>query len=281
MKLSSYINSILELEGSNVLSENESFLLDGFDRAILILDDIEDQSQIRDGKPCFYITHGIAQAKKEAEKLNREAFGALGKICEKRKIGIVKSFYAKFLLKILYKNIQLGQRIDKQLQLSQYNPRLLSKYDRMIRLFTGGHIKYAFLIGFIISGRNPSYKDRVVSIGEDIGILRQIDDDIKDYEGCHHEAFGDLIQHKNRLPELLFYMHADSNGKIKLNNFLVSYTENKSEIKKIIFGDKVQKCISEKINRIKTKIDLKIKKLPENYKAYLGGLMFTFSNKLS
>lgn len=276
MKLSSYINFILELESSNVLSENESFSIDGFDRAILILDDIEDQSQIRDGKPCFHITHGVPNAKKAAEKLNREAFVTLSEICKQRKIGIVKSFYIKFLLKKLSQNIKLGQQIDKKLQSSQYNPRLLSKYDSMILLFTGDHIRYAFLIGFLLSGKNPNYKYQVVSIGEDMGVLRQIDDDIKDYEGYHHEALGDLIQHKNRLPELLFHMYASPDERVRLNDLLVNYPNNQLEIEKLIFNDKVQEHINKKVDEIRARINSKMKILPENYKSRLNKLMSTF-----
>lgn len=276
MKLSNYINLILELENSDVLSENENFLIDGFDRAILILDDIEDQSQIRDGKPCFYITNGISNAKKKAKRLNREAFVTLGEICKQRKIGIVKSFYAKFLLKKLHRNIKLGQQIDEQLQSSQYSPSLLSKYDHMIRLFTGGHIKYAFLVGFLLSRKNPSYKNQVASIGENIGILRQIDDDIKDYEGYHHEALGDLVQHKNRLPELLFGMYASPDEKIKLDKLLASHLSNQAEIKKLVFNDRVQEHINKKINDMKSVVDLKMNTLPENYRSYLSRLMLTF-----
>jgi len=276
MKLSNYINLILELENSDVLSEDESFSIDGFDRAILILDDIEDRSQIRDGKPCFYITNGIPNAKKEAEKLNRGVFITFDKICKQRKIGIIKSFYAKFLLKKLHRNIKIGQQIDKQLQSSQYNHNLLLKYDRMVLLFTGGHIKYAFLIGFLLSVKNPSYKNQVVYIGEQIGVLRQIDDDIKDYEGYHHEALGDLIQHKNRLPELLFQMYATSNEKTKLDDLLVNHSSNQSEIKNLIFNDKVKEHLNEKVNGVIVRINLKINILPENYKSQLSQLMSNF-----
>ena len=58
MKLSYYINLILELENATKFNEEQSFNIDGFDTAILILDDIQDQSKIRDGKPCFYIING-------------------------------------------------------------------------------------------------------------------------------------------------------------------------------------------------------------------------------
>ncbi len=276
MKLSSYINSILELENSNKLSQDDCFKIDGFDRSILILDDIEDKSEIRDSNPCYHITHGIPQAKKEAARLYKEALVTFDKLCRQRNIGIIKSFYVKFLLKKLHRNIKLGQAIDKRLQSSQYDPNLFPKYYRTIRLFTGGHIKYAFLIGFILSNKRPDYKKQVASIGEDIGILRQIDDDIKDYSDYHHEALGDLVQHKNRLPELLFNLYANPNEKTRLAELLINHSANQEEIKKLVFNDKVQKHIENKVIKLKNKIDLKVNALPEKYKDYLSQLMFKF-----
>ncbi|MES2930839.1 MAG: polyprenyl synthetase family protein [Patescibacteria group bacterium] len=277
MKLSSYINLILKLENSNTLSESDSFSIDGFDRAILILDDIEDQSLIRDGKPSFHVEYGTLEAKKEAEKLYKNTFRTLGNICKQRKLGIIKSFYVRFLLKRLYKKIQLGQYIDRQLQQTTViSPRLLLKYDRMILLFTGGHIKYAFLVGSLLSNQKASYKNQVASIGEDIGMLRQIDDDIKDYEGYHHEPLGDLINHKKRLPELLFQLYASSDEKMKLKSLLSNPAGNRTEIEKLIFNENVQRYISEKIAEIKTRIEMKINTLPENYKFRMNQLMLEF-----
>lgn len=274
------MNLILESEGSEILSEGDSFLLDGFDRAVLILDDIEDRSQVRDGKPCFYMVRGTMEAREEAQRLYKDAFLALDAICRQRGVGTIRSFYARFLLERLYRRISLGQRIDKQIQSEDsVCPRLVSKYDHMILLFTGGHIKYGFLIGFLLSGKKTPYKNKVASIGEDIGILRQMCDDIEDYEDRHHEALGDLINHKKRLPELLFRLSASPEEKSKLDILLSDSCKNQAEIKELVFNEAVLKQILEKTSSIQKRIISKMEGIPERYKSRLNQLMLQFQHE--
>lgn len=102
MQLSYYINLILGLENAPKLNEDQSFNIDGFDTAVLMLDDILDQSKIRDGKPCFYIEHGIEKTKNEAKILQERAFNVLISICNERGIGIVGKLRVRFLLNSLH-----------------------------------------------------------------------------------------------------------------------------------------------------------------------------------
>ncbi len=277
MKLSYYINLILSLENSEQLSERESFAIDGFDTSILILDDVSDQSQIRDGQPCFYITHGIEKAKIEARKLHAEAVQMLDFVCRKRKLGRIKRWWVKLLLHKLYTNIHRGQVIDTELQRTKkVSNNLLKKYNAMITLFTGGHIKYAFAVAFLLGGHNPSYKKEVLLIGEKIGLLRQITDDIKDYQEGHHEPLGDLVNHKKRIPELLFFLNSSGEEKEMLSKLLVEPTKNQKEIKALILNDTTVKILSEKVYSIKYEIDSHLINLPENYKQEIKQLISKF-----
>lgn len=277
MNLSYYINLILELENAPKLNEEHSHNIDGFDTAILMLDDILDQSKIRDGKPCFYIERGIDKAKEEAKILQQKAFEALFSICNEKNIGVIGKLRAKFLLQSLRSVVNRGQKIDYFLENSKnISNSYLSKYDEMIRLFTGGHIKYSFLLGFLFSKKNPEYKGVVISIGEKIGIIRQIYDDLQDYKKEHHEPLGDLIHSKKRLPELLFLLNATENEKSDLNELLKNPQENFSKINTVILNDIVNNLIREKIDHIKNSIDLDFEKLPKNYKDSLGDLLKKF-----
>lgn len=277
MKLSYYINLILELEKSPKLSEEQSFNIDGFDTAVLILDDILDQSKIRDGKPCFYIQHGIDKAKKEVKILQQKAFKSLVSICNERNIGVIGKLKAKFLLRSLRLVVNKGQKIDYFLENSKnVNNSYLNKYNEMIRLFTGGHIKYSFLLGFLFSKNSPQYKSVVISIGEKIGVIRQIYDDLQDYKKEHHEPLGDLIHSKKRLPELLFLLHATENEMDDLNELLKNPQENFSKINELIFNEKVNLLIKEKIDNIKKSIEDDFDKLPSNYRKFLHDLLKKF-----
>ena len=279
MKLSYYINLILELEEVNLLNEQENSLIDSFDNSILILDDINDQSLTRDGEKCFYITHGIKVTKNEAKKLKIKAFNELNNICNRRNIKLCKKLQAKFLLKKLDKKIKIGQNIDLSLQkIKKVSISMESKYDNMIRLFTGGHIKYGFLLGYLISKKNPTYKKEVVSIGEEIGVIRQIYDDLNDYENNkHHEPLGDIVNHKKRLPELLFLLNATHTQKEELIFLLKDPTHNLLEIKNLVLNSKVKKLIHEKISNIELLIESKMYNLPEKYKIVFKNLLKKFN----
>jgi len=276
MKLSFYINFILNLENVPVLNKHERLNIDGFDVGVLILDDIKDQSKIRNGQPCYYIIHGVDTAMSEAERLKKKAFNALSEVCRKRKIGFIKILRAKFLLNCLWKNIQKGQSIDLFLQTAKIiDQKLFDKYGLMIRLFTGKHIKYGFLLGYLISGKNPIYKNTVIDIGENIGLIRQIQDDLNDYEQKHHEPLGDLINHKKRLPELIFLLNASDNEKGKLNEIL-NTTKDVSDIKNFVLNEKTKKEIYSKIFTITQNIEEKLLSIPEKYQNELKNLLDKF-----
>lgn len=180
-------------------------------------------------------------------------------------------------MKKLHRDIQIGQELDKLLQSEKiFSDKLFSIYNRMVCLFTGGHIKYAFLIGFILSGKKISYKNQVASVGENIGILRQIDDDIKDYSEYHHEVLGDLIHHKKRLPELLFYLYATEDEKNRLELLLSNSKNNYNQIKKAIFNDRVLNTLNMKIVNIRKKINEQLSILPEKYQNRLNELQSKF-----
>ena len=145
----------------------------------------------------------------------------------------------------------------------------------MIRLFTGKHIKYGFLLGYLISGKNPIYKNTVIDIGENIGLIRQIQDDLNDYEQKHNEPLGDLINHKKRLPELIFLLNASDNEKGKLNEIL-NTTKDVSDIKNFVLNEKTKKEISSKIFTITQNIEEKLLSIPEKYQNELKNLLDKF-----
>ncbi len=277
MKLSYYINFILNLENVSILSEQQAFDIDGFDTAVLMLDDIQDQSKVRDGKPCFYVIHGVEKTKEEARVLQKKSFETLSTICSEGKIGLIGKIRARFLLNRLHSAVIRGQKIDTFLEYSEkVNYSFIKKYDEMLGLFTGGHIGYGFLLGYLFSKKNPSYKNKVVSIGKKIGLIRQIVDDLNDYKKEQHEPLGDLVNHKKRLPELIFLLNSTDEEKAKLNNLLRNPDENISEITILVLNEKVNKLIEQKIINIKEDILFEMKKLPKTYQENLEGLLKKF-----
>lgn len=274
MKLSFYIDLILTNENQSALSTDEKVNLDGFDDAILMLDDLQDNSESRNGQPAYYIAHGLQATKDEAKRLNTVAFKTLRDISTARRLSFFKRWEAASLLKRLKKDVETGQGIDSQLQqIPTVNHSHMADYQLMIRLFTGGHVKIGFLLGFLLANTTSPEKKIVSEIGEQIGILRQMDDDICDYFESHHEPFGDLIQHKKRLPELLFLLGTSKENIQKLNSYLENSTVHAAEIRKTIFSDSVKKQIREIVDIRKRKIEELLLKTSEKYRKMCHELM--------
>jgi len=230
------------------------------DDAVLIVDDIIDNSKTRNGKPCMYLQEGIQSAIIQAELNKVQAIENLIKVM---KISKTKDSFQKIVLEKIFeffKNIYLGEKLDLELDKSKKSHKtILKKYDLMIKLFTGGHIKFGLEIGQLIANKNP--EENLSKISEHAGIIRQIVDDYNDYFEEHHEPFGDFINELNRFPEIIF-------KKQKGNRSQAIKLIEKKEYKKardIILNEKARKEIFKKcqiefnkIQKIKTEFQKEI-----------------------
>ncbi len=176
------------------------------DDSVLILDDILDGSKTRNGKPCLYLSKGIPLSIIHAELNKSKALLSLQSIMS---IFKTKPDYQKQVYETMHaflNSIYLGEQLDYELENSTLSTNIkLHKYFKMVRLFTGGHIRYALEVGQLIANKNPN--PNISKIAESAGIIRQIVDDFKDYFKEHHEPFGDFLSKSNRLPEILYYKH--------------------------------------------------------------------------
>jgi geranylgeranyl pyrophosphate synthase len=248
MRISDYINFILDLNKSELLNHEESSKIDGFDDAILIMDDIKDKSKIRDGKECYYIIHGTKKAKHRAYFLLKESKKELNKVAIKRGVGLIDRVKIQLVVWRLKNKINKGESIDSYLKgIDKVSESLLDSYMKMIRLFTGGHIRHAFELGYLLS--NHKFDKNILNAGEKIGMYRQINDDINDYEEKHHEPLGDLINNKNRFPQLVFKLKSSDKQTEELECLLKQPQDNIEDIRKLIFNAEVCDFIkSEKDN---------------------------------
>jgi len=236
-----------------VLLKDISFI----DNSVLILDDIFDQSKTRNGKPCLYFKEGIQKAILTAELLKSKSIDSLTKLMEVSKTSKENQIQIFKKLNDFFKNVYLGEKIDFELSsIEKYEPSLIKKYFKMIRLFTGGHIKFSLEIGQLLS--NKKVDSCLSKIAISLGAVRQIYDDFQDYYNEHHEPCGDLITHSNRIPELLFKKFKGSTTQVEKYIELKDYTK----IKSLVLNKKVRKelhkyCKLElsKIKKIKTNFE--------------------------
>lgn len=227
------------------------------DDSILILDDIIDKSELRNGKPCLYKQEGLQEAIVQSEILKSEAISSLIKLMKISKTNQKNQLEILDKINKFFKSIYLGEQIDLKLgKLNKFENNQIDQYFKMVSLFTGNHIKFGLEIGQLLSNNNIDLKLSEIAIS--LGIIRQICDDFNDYFDEHHEPFGDFMTKKNRLPELLFKKNKEDRSNVlkyfKKNNY--------KEARKIILNSNIRQKLYnfcneelEKINKIKTNFD--------------------------
>lgn len=230
------------------------------DDAVLIVDDILDNSKTRNGKSCLYLQKGLQGAIVQAELSKVEAIQSLTKVMQ---INKTKDSFQKLVLEKIFdffKNIYLGEQLDLELCKSKSDiTTILKKYNLMIKLSTGGHIKFGLEIGQLIANKKP--EENLSKIAEHSGIIRQVMDDFNDYFNEHHEPFGDFINEENRFPEIIFKKQKGN------RNQIIKLIKDKKikQAREIILNEKVRKEIFKKcklefnkIQKIQTKFNKEI-----------------------
>ena len=164
-----------------------------FDKGVIIIDDIFDNSEYRNGHKTLYRTKGLNLAILTGIAAILNAQETLYKLC--KNTNFANTIKAQQTLLSFTQDIILGELMDR-------NIKNIEEYFTMITLFTGNHIAKGIEIGHYIANKNPS--TNLLKACQCAGRIRQIVDDFEDYYQEHHEPFTDFLQGKNRLPELLF-----------------------------------------------------------------------------
>lgn len=179
--------------------------ISAIDDSILIVDDIIDQSEIRNNQPCLFRQIGIPWAIIQSELLKAQSINSLMKLMSDLKTTWDKQL---LVLKLVYEyfwNIYQWEKIGLELaSITQVDDDSVKKYFKMVTLFTWWHVDYFFRIWQLIA--NKEVDNGLINISISLGIIRQICDDFDDYFPWHHEPFWDFMTQSNRLPEIIFAM---------------------------------------------------------------------------
>ncbi len=210
-----------------------------FDTGILLLDDIIDDSKERNGKQCEYLTQGLGETIISGiEKIANSSI-YLDALMQNTHIGFKHS--TLLAMQELILSVCKGEKIDQ-------NVKTVDDYFEMTTAFTGQHIATGVKIGHYIANINP--KKELLEACESAGRIRQIVDDYEDYYYAHHEPFGDFVNHKNRLPELLFQ-------KDRLHALMLISSGQYEDAREYILDDDIRKklftyCLAEekRINQL-------------------------------
>ena len=191
--------------GSPALSEEQTYsitpLVEFVHTASLIHDDIEDNADLRRGKPAAHITYGLDTALNAGSWLYFEAPVCINKLSapDALKLELYKTYTNEL------RRLHLGQAMDI---FWHRNPELFpeeKEYLAMVKCKTGTLASLAAKLGCIAGGLSAEEATNFGGIAADIGIGFQIIDDVINLTtGNPGKKRGDdIVEGKKSLPVLI------------------------------------------------------------------------------
>jgi len=205
----------------------------------LIADDIEDQSDLRRGKPCTYRLFGLDIAINLSNLMFFLPMLAL--IVNKKKISLEKAnkIYEIYVQEMV--NISLGQAIDIAWHRSLTSPYEISEqqYLQMCAYKTGTLARMGAKMACVLADADENTMEKMGRFAESLGVAFQIQDDILDLVG---EEFAkgkgglgkDITEGKLTLIVIHTLRNADTSDKKRLIQILESHTRDELQRKEAI-----------------------------------------------
>jgi geranylgeranyl pyrophosphate synthase len=205
----------------------------------LMVDDIEDASELRRGKLCTYKLYGLDVAINAGNTLyylpllslieNREKIGA-------EKLRRIYEIYVEEMI-----NISLGQAMDIAWHRGLANADMINEKDylQMCMYKTGTLARMAARIAAVLADANDELVEKLGVFAESIGVAFQIQDDVLDLTGATFaEKKGgrgkDITEGKRTLIVIHTLKVADAKDKGRLVEILGMHTANQKLIDKAI-----------------------------------------------
>jgi geranylgeranyl diphosphate synthase type I len=205
----------------------------------LMIDDIEDASELRRGKPCTYKTYGLDVAINAGNAMyylpllplmeNREKV-SLEKLCK------VYEIYVQEMI-----SLSLGQAIDIAWHRGLGNADKVDEKNflQMCAYKTGTLARMAAKIAAVLAGANEELVEKLGRFAESIGVAFQMQDDILDLTG---EEFAekkggrgqDITEGKRTLLVIHTLKVADAEDKNRLISVLSMHTSDQKLIDEAI-----------------------------------------------
>lgn len=227
--------------------------------ASLIHDDIEDNADLRRGKPAAHITFGLDTALNAASWLYFEAPVCINRLNASNELKLeLYQIYTNELRKL-----HLGQAMDI---FWHRNPDFFpteEEYLNMVKCKTGTLASLAAQIGFISAGETKQNAQKLGEIAANIGIGFQIIDDVINLTSGNvgKKRGDDIVEGKKSLP-ILIHIKNHPEDKKNISNFM------REASKEGINSPSVEKCIKllESSDCIKTAKEEGEKLIKENCK---------------
>ena len=197
----------------------------------LIADDVEDQSDLRRGKPCTYRLYGLDIAVNLATLMF--FLPMLSLIFERSRLSSEKAnrLYETYIEEMV--NISLGQAIDIAWHRGLVPPHEITeeKYFQMCAYKTGTLARMAAKMACILAGADGDTTEKICRFAESIGIAFQIRDDVLDLTGKEFAkgkgGLGkDITEGKLTLMVIHTLQNANRSDRDRLIEILRAHTED-------------------------------------------------------
>jgi len=200
----------------------------------LLVDDIEDDSKMRRGKPCSHLIFGVDQAINTGNAMYFFPLIIFREYREKNLLDdstLIKC-YELFSQELL--NLHLGQGLDIHWHKGGVNPNV-QEYLQMCSNKTGVLARLSARLTSLISGAGPDFINHIGRFAEAIGVAFQIQDDILNLTGEEfvkkNSCVGEDIHEGKRS---LMVIHSLSSSPIDRRDRLLEILNSKTESQEII-----------------------------------------------
>jgi len=201
----------------------------------LLVDDIEDDSKMRRGKPCSHLIFGVDQAINTGNAMYYFPLIVFRDYKAKNLVDdtmLVKCYelYGQELL-----NLHLGQGLDIHWHKGGVNPDV-QEYLQMCSYKTGVLARLSARLTSLISGAQSDFIQHIGRFAEAIGVAFQIQDDILNLTGEEfvkkNACVGEDIHEGKRS---LMVIHSLSTSPLEKKNRLIEILDSKTESQEIIY----------------------------------------------
>jgi len=202
----------------------------------IILDDIEDQGELRRGKPCLHRIFGVDIAINAGNFIYFLPLLALIKNRKKFKPEILVKAYETYIQEMI--NLGLGQGTDIFWHKGKVKKINEKEYLQMCAFKTGCLSRTAAKLAVILSEGSEEMAEKAGRVAEAMGVAFQIQDDILDITlaGKERKGFGksfgnDIKEGKRTLMVIYTLKKATKKDKKRLIEILDKHTDNLEERK--------------------------------------------------
>ncbi|MBN2102162.1 MAG: polyprenyl synthetase family protein [Candidatus Aenigmarchaeota archaeon] len=199
----------------------------------IMVDDIEDNSDLRRGKPCTHKIFGIDIAINAGNYMYFAAYGALMKNSDKFPPEIMLRAYNAIAREMIIIHTGQGMDIAWHNNLADADNISVDEYLQMCANKTGVLLRVAARLAAIFSGKDAKIEEALAEFTETIGIAFQIQDDIMNLQPTEKwgkEIGDDINEGKRTLIVLHALKNANQKDRKRLLEILNMHTKEQKTI---------------------------------------------------